>query len=103
MEERNRPKLTKAESGRLGGLKGGSVGGRLSRGGGRPKTYLTDDERRAAAVARQQKYRVKTALLKRRNELMKMRAKTIGEMNAVRRELAEIERQLRAMQAKRSS
>lgn len=44
-------KLTKAEAGRLGGLKGGRVGGAKSRGGGRPKKYATDEERLAARRA----------------------------------------------------
>lgn len=46
-------KLSKAEAGRLGG----KIGGRRSRGGGRPKKYTTEDERRAARVRSQQEYR----------------------------------------------
>lgn len=44
----NERKLTKAEAGRIGGLKGGRLGGKISRGGGRPRIYSTDDERREA-------------------------------------------------------
>lgn len=54
MSERlNEPKMTKAEAGRLGG----KIGGKLSKGGGRPPKYNTDEERKAARVAQTQAWR----------------------------------------------
>jgi hypothetical protein len=61
-------KLTKAEAGRLGGL----IGGRISIGGGRPKKYHTESERRAAAVKRQQAYRERDILAVRLYKGMKV-------------------------------
>lgn len=48
MKNQSPPKLTKAEAGRLGGKK--------SRGGGRPRKYKSEQERRAARVLQQQEY-----------------------------------------------
>jgi|GEM_PF-4997669 len=59
------PKLTKSEAGRLGGRIGGLTGGKRSRGGGRPRKYGTEAERKAAAVARQTAYRERQKIAKR--------------------------------------
>lgn len=53
----DKPKLTKAEAGRLGGR----IGGKLSRGGGRPRKYATASERQKAYLERK-RLREKAAL-----------------------------------------
>lgn len=57
-------KLTHAEAGRLGGLKGGKIGGKISRGGGRPKKYQTDEERLEAKREAVRRYRLRGKIKK---------------------------------------
>ena len=59
--KKNIVKSDPVAAGRLGGLKGGPIGGKRSKGGGRPKTYKTEKQRRAARVRAQQEYRKRKA------------------------------------------